>query len=293
MKTTKEIAAILLLIAAIAGVRMISGVSLADIGIPRLFADDDTERPPVRFEPSSPAVVDEMVRMAAVTQKDMVYDLGCGDGRIVIAAARKAGARGVGVDTDPDLIVECRKNAEANGVSHLVEFRRGDLYETDISGATVVMLYLSPDANLALRPRLLRELRPGARIVSHSHDMGDWKPDSESEKENHPLYFWVVPAPVSGRWRFEIMDKYAGGEYFLEFEQKYQEVRAKLSSGSRTLPVTGTVLTGKTVRFLVGGALGSLVPPVECSGEVEGDRIAGKCRSQKQSGGWNARRVSG
>lgn len=291
-KTTGEITAILVLIAAIAGVRMISGVSLSDMGIPRLFADADAQRPAVRFEPSSPAIVEEMVRMAGVTQKDLVYDLGCGDGRLVIAAARSTGARGVGVDIDPELIAESRKNAEAYDVAHLVEFRREDMYEADISKATVVMLYLSPDANLALRPRLLRELKPGARIVSHSHSMEDWRPDSESEVDNHRLYSWIVPARVSGRWRVEVMDKYAGGDYFLEFEQAYQEIRATLSAGSDELPIAEAGLKGKTVRLLVGGALGSLLPPVECRGDVEGDRIAGKCRSPKQSGNWTARRVN-
>jgi ribosomal protein L11 methylase PrmA len=121
-----------------------------------------------------------------------VYDLGCGDGRIVIAAA-KLGARAVGVDLDPERLREARANARAAGVGDRVELREGDLFETDLRSATVVMLYLWPEVNLRLRPKLLRELRPGARVVSHAHDMGDWKPARTAAVGDARVLLWIIP----------------------------------------------------------------------------------------------------
>jgi len=149
--------------------------------------------PDVRYEPSSPEIVSQMLALAKVTGSDIVYDLGCGDGRIVIAAAQRFGARGVGIDIDPQRIREARQNARRAGIARLVKFRNEDLFEADIREATVVMLYLWPWVNLKLRPKLLAELKPGARIVSHYHDMGDWEPEKEIEVEGHKIYFWTVP----------------------------------------------------------------------------------------------------
>ena len=150
--------------------------------------------PDVRYEPSSPEVVAAMLKLASVARGDLVYDLGCGDGRIVIAAAEKFGARGVGIDIDPERIKEARENARKAGVSSGVKFRTEDLFEADIREATVVMLYLFPWVNLKLRPKLWSDLKPGTRIVSHSHDMGDWKPEKEIEVDGDKIYFWTVPA---------------------------------------------------------------------------------------------------
>jgi ribosomal protein L11 methylase PrmA len=130
--------------------------------------------------------------MANVTKNDVVYDLGCGDGRIVIAAAQKHGARGVGIDINPVRVQEAQENAKTAGVTDRVKFFTQDLFETDLSEASVVTLYLLPSVNLKLRPKLLKELKPGTRIVSHSFDMGDWKPDSSAEVEGRKIYYWVV-----------------------------------------------------------------------------------------------------
>ncbi len=146
----------------------------------------------VPYEPTPAGVVKAMLELAAVGPNDVVYDLGCGDGRIVIEAAKR-GARGVGVDLDPDRIGEARANARAARVEQRVELFEGDLFETDVSRATVVMLYLWPEVNLRLRPRLLAQLRPGSRVVSHSHDMGDWKPTRTVEVQGSRLYLWVIP----------------------------------------------------------------------------------------------------
>jgi len=149
--------------------------------------------PDVHWEPSEPEIVTAMIKLANVGKKDLVYDLGCGDGRIVIEAARQTGARGVGIDIDPQRIVESKENARKARVGKRVTFRTEDLFEANIRKATVVMLYLWPHVNLKLRPKLLAELRPGTRIVSHSHDMGDWKPDKQVEVQGHRIYYWVVP----------------------------------------------------------------------------------------------------
>jgi SAM-dependent methyltransferase len=142
-------------------------------------------------------VVEEMLKVAKVTKDDVVYDLGCGDGRIVIAAARRYGARGVCIDIDPARIKEARENARKAGVADRLEFYAQDLFESDLKGATVVTLFLMKSLNLRLRPKLLRELKPGARVVSHAFDMGDWKPTKRVEVGDGRawgmIYYWVIP----------------------------------------------------------------------------------------------------
>jgi predicted RNA methylase len=135
-----------------------------------------------------------MLKLAKVTKNDVVYDLGCGDGRIVITAAKKYGATGTGVDINPQRIKEANKNAAEALVTDKVKFVEGDLFETDFSKATVVTLYLLPAVNLRLRPILLSQLKPGTRIVSHAFDMGDWKPEQKIEVNGSSIYYWTVPS---------------------------------------------------------------------------------------------------
>jgi SAM-dependent methyltransferase len=155
-------------------------------------------RPDVHYEPTAPDVVDVMLRLADVKAGDVVYDLGCGDGRIVITAVRQFGARGVCVDIDPERITESRENARTAAVADRIHFLNQDLFATDLSGADVVMLFLSSGINLKLRPKLLDELKPGARVVSHWHDMDDWKPQKtirvQSAGRERPVYLWTIPA---------------------------------------------------------------------------------------------------
>ena len=148
----------------------------------------------VPFVPTPNPVVDGMLKLAGVRSTDVVYDLGCGDGRIVIAAAKTYGAQGVGVDIDPERIQEARVNAKSAGVEDKVKFVENDLFKADIHDASVVTLYLLPDVNMRLKPRLLSELKPGTRVVSHSFDMEDWKPDKEEMVEGRHLYLWTIPA---------------------------------------------------------------------------------------------------
>jgi len=149
--------------------------------------------PDVNYVPTPQDVVDDMLRLVDLRPGDLLYDLGSGDGRIPITAARRYGIRAVGIDIDPTRIAEANANAHAAGVAHLVEFRQADLFETDFSDATVVTLYLFEDLNLKLRPRLHAMLRPGARVASHQFDMGDWTPDKTLTLRNSTVYFWTVP----------------------------------------------------------------------------------------------------
>jgi SAM-dependent methyltransferase len=148
--------------------------------------------PDVRYEPSTTEQTLAMLRLAGVTKNDVVYDLGCGDGRLVITAAKEFGARGVGIDIDPVRIRESVVNAQQAGVTRLVQFRNQDLYEADIHDATVVMLYLWPEINLKLRPKLWKDLKPGTRIVSNAHDMGDWKPEKQIKADGANIYLWTI-----------------------------------------------------------------------------------------------------
>ena len=178
---------------------IILAASMAGIGCNEQppSATTSLREPDVRYEPTSPDVVQVMFRLANVNTGEVVYDLGCGDGRIVITAVREFSARGVCVDIDPQRIAESRENARAAGVTEKIRFLNQDLFETNVSEASVVMLFLSAELNLKLRPKLLRELKPGARIVSHWHDMGDWKPQKtvrvKSGGRERSVYLWTIP----------------------------------------------------------------------------------------------------
>jgi SAM-dependent methyltransferase len=156
-------------------------------------------KPDVVYVPSPAFVVEAMLKATGVTSKDVVYDLGCGDGRIVIEAAKTYGARGVGIDIDPKRILEAEGNARREGVSDRVRFRLEDLFEADIGEASVVTLYLLPTVNLKLRPKLWKELRVGTRVVSHGYDMGDWVPEQIFLVTEHPIYSWTITKETKRR----------------------------------------------------------------------------------------------
>lgn len=163
---------------------------------PAILPGQQAPRPAldVPYVPTPEDVVDQMLKLANVHKGDVVYDLGCGDGRIVITAAKRFGVRGVGIDLNPERIKEARENARKAGVTNLVAFRNEDLFKADIRPATVVTLYLLPSVNMKLRPRLWHDLKPGTRIVSHDFDMGEWKPEKTVEIEWRKLYLWTIPA---------------------------------------------------------------------------------------------------
>lgn len=147
----------------------------------------------VPYVPTPQSVVDGMLELAEVAKGDVVYDLGCGDGRIVITAAKKYGATGIGVDLNPERIKEANENAKKSGVEEKVAFHEGDLFNFDFSKASVLTLYLLPDVNLKLMPKILSEMKPGSRVVSHAFDMGDWKPNKQISVDGKSVFLWVVP----------------------------------------------------------------------------------------------------
>ena len=179
---------------------LIAALAVASTGAQPLKPLD--KEPEVPYVPTHERIVAEMLKVAKVGKSDVLYDLGSSDGRIVITAAKKFGTRGVGVDVDPVRVKEARENAAKAGVADRVKFLQQDLFETDIREATVVTLYLLPEVNLRLRPKLLSELKPGTRVVSHNYDMGDWTPLKTLQvrvPEDHTIYYWVVPRPGASR----------------------------------------------------------------------------------------------
>jgi len=228
----------------------------------------------VPYEPSSEEVVRAMLEIAQVGKNDLVYDLGCGDGRIVIAAVQKAGASGVGVDLDPERIKESLENARKAKVTNRVQFFQQDLFQTDIEKATVVMLYLWPEVNLKLRPKLLRELKPGTRVVSHSHNMGSWEPDeTASTPDGHRVYFWVIPANVTGIWEWDMPGEME--RYVMKLSQQFQLVSGTLQLGPDEIPVKNLELRGDRLQFIVERSLKGQMQTLRFTGRVQGHLIEG------------------
>ncbi|PKN63056.1 MAG: SAM-dependent methyltransferase [Deltaproteobacteria bacterium HGW-Deltaproteobacteria-15] len=226
----------------------------------------------VIYEPTSYPILDEMLNMAEVTSEDTVVDLGCGDGRIVIRAAKQRGARGIGVDLDPVRIEESRKNAETAGVVGRVRFYEQDLFNADIADATVVMLYLFPEVNLRLRPKLLRDLKPGTRIVSHSHTMGQWDPDLIKNVNGHDLHFFVVPGNVTGTWRGTDPE---GHHLSFKFTQKFQQVQGTMMAGTEVYPIRSCSLKGAHLSFTVERTVEGMKRLLFFEGLVSGETIEG------------------
>jgi len=235
--------------------------------------------PDVHFVPTPQYVVNEMLELAEVKAGDIVYDLGCGDGRFVITAAKKYGAKGVGIDIDPQRIRESQENALKAGVWEKVKFIEGDLFKSDIHEATVVALYLLPELNLRLRPKLFKELRPGTRVVSHNFDMDDWKPDAEGELGDSSYYLWIIPAPVGGLWEIKAAALEAKEPFHLEITQRFQFVTIRTLSREKdvTITVTDARLKGDKISFLLRKNYrhGPLID-LYFQGKVVGDRIVGE-----------------
>lgn len=209
----------------------------------------DARTPDVIFVPTEQAVVDEMLRMAKVSKDSVVYDLGCGDGRIVITAARQYGARGVGIDIDPERIRESNRNARAAGVSDRVEFIQGDLFQTDFRQATAVMLYLSSAVNVRLRPTLLRQLKPGTPVVSHDFLMGDWQPDEINSVNGAAILLWIVPARVAGVWQWTVSNGTRADRYELTLSQEFQKLTGTLAVNGKEEAISGLKLVGDRMEF--------------------------------------------
>jgi len=242
----------------------------------------------VPYVPSKPEVVSAMLRMAKVTKDDLLYDLGCGDGRIVITAAQLYGTRGVGIDIDPDRILESRENAAKANVSQLVKFIEQDLFEADFHEATVVSLYLLTSVNLRLRPRLLAQLRPGTRVVSHNYAMDTWKPDDSAvvmvNETTHNVYLWIVPANVSGVWEGEWTGEGKKTSFGLEIEQHFQWPRGKIKIGDSELDLTDVRLVGDKFQFAAQGEGASPAEALVFSGRATGNNLQGTAELKMPDG---------
>ena len=238
----------------------------------------------VVYVPTPQSVVDEMLRMAKVGASDFLIDLGSGDGRIVITAAKRYGARGFGVDLDRYLLKVANSNARKEGVADRARFIEQNLFETDLSQATVITSYLLPEMNERLMPRLLA-LKPGTRVVAHDYAMGDWDPDDEKtlivpektvgDPGRSYIFFWIVPARVAGQWESQIM---AGGKVLpwqFNFEQNYQLVYGKVRAGEQDVKLPQFRLAGEQMSFMIEVPGAGKPATYQFRGWVKGDTIEG------------------
>ena len=234
----------------------------------------------VPYVPTPPEVVERMLEMAQVNSDDVLVDLGSGDGRIVIAAAKEHGVSGArGIDLDPERIEEARANAREAGVKDQVSFEEGDLFNKDFSDATVLTMYLLQSVNLRLKPVILDTMQPGSRVVSHDFDMGEWLPDQEDNVNGRRIYLWTVPAQVAGRWRFTTED---GDEGTVFVTQMYQQVEGEVVINGERLPLEQTHLQGEQLSFFLEGK--------RYDGRVYGDAIEA-VQDRGQSVQWYAQRL--
>lgn len=243
----------------------VAGVLLGSAAAPA----QEEPRLDVIYVPTPQVVVDRMLDMAGVKSGDFMIDFGCGDGRMVVSAAKR-GARGYGVDINPARINEANENARKAGVTDKVEFKIADLFQEDLSKADVMAMYLLTDINLRLRPKILDTMKPGTRIVSHAFDMGDWEPDQQDTVDGKNVFFWIVPAKVEGKWTLDGAQKMT-----LELSQQYQMVGGKAEIDGKSVNVTGGRLRGTDITFTVDGRT--------YAGRVNGNVIEGA--------GWKATRA--
>ena len=237
-------------------------------------------KPDIHFVPTPQPVVEEMLATAKVGKDEMIYDLGCGDGRIVITAAKKYGAQGIGIDIDPQRIREATQNAQAAGVQDRVKFLKADLFESNFKDADVISLYLLSTLNRKLRPKILAETRPGTRIVSHAFAMGEWEPDQEKAVEGSNVYYWVVPANISGKWNVKGDGK--PGLDSITIEQNFQKITgtAQVNGENRKLGsgrVTGDKFTFTVEPTTAGGQATTV------TGLIKGDQIEATSESEPKA----------
>lgn len=229
-------------------------VTTAEAGDPQFTSIEELESAAIKkdvpYVPTPKETVDEMLRMAKVSGDDIVYDLGSGDGRIVIAAAKQYGARGVGIDIDPTRIAEANENAKTAGVTDRVRFIQGDLFNADIREATAVTLYLLRSVNMKLRPKLLADLRPGTPVVSHDFDMGEWEPEEHKLIGDDDVYVWIIPAKIDGKWSWKGSD---GVTRTATIAQEFQKFTGYIESNGERSEIRNGRINGDEVSFEAGG----------------------------------------
>ncbi|HUS90984.1 MAG TPA: methyltransferase domain-containing protein [Phycisphaerae bacterium] len=261
--------------------RMVVALGLWAVAVLPLSAGEEEQAPSldVPYVPTHQKAVDEMLKLANVATGDYVIDLGCGDGRIVVTAAKKYKVRGLGVDLDPKRLRESKRNAEKAGVTDLVEFRKEDVMITDVSKANVVTLFLLEDVNVRLRPKLLCDLKPGSRVVSNTFTMRDWQPEKTLNNRfayGKKIYFWTIPAKAGGTWTWQtkLSDKEVPG--CLKLQQEFQAVKGTVSCpDAADAPIAEASLNGTDLRFTAAFRVGSDQVTVAYHGTVDGDAIRG------------------
>jgi len=265
----------------------LSGLWMVGLLVACVAAHGGERKPDVHYVPTSPEVVAEMLKMAGVGTHDVVYDLGCGDGRIVITAVEKFGARkGVGIDIDPQRIKESIENARRATVGERVTFLRQDLFDTDFSDATVVSLYLLPELNLRLRPALFRQLRPGDRIVSHDFDMDEWEPDKTVEVPGSngdgggTAYYWMLPGTAAGTWQWKLPGAEGEQAYRLRLRQRFQTVTGTLEIDGKEQPVSDAKLLGDRLTFDLVREAKEEKARMTFAGRIVGNALRGRVESK-------------
>ncbi len=241
-----------------------------------LHAEEKKVALDVRWGPTPDELMTRMFEYARPTDQDILYDLGCGDGRIVITAARTFGTRGVGIDIDPKRIEQSIANAKKAGVEDKVSFLQQNLFTTDISPATIVALYLNEKINAKLRPKLFHELKPGTRILSHNWTMGRWQPDKTSVIGKRIVYFWVLPANFSGSWSGRIGDN----DYSLRIQQRFQKCRGEITIGT-PFPVQDAQVTGGRIRFSISKKIAGRDAALAFDGRLKENAIEGTVTSRE------------
>ena len=260
---------------------VIASASFALILTASVAFAQDRPKLDVPYVPTPQSVVDKMLDMAQVGPNDIHLDLGSGDGRIAITAAKR-GATSTGVDIDPDRIAEANENAKTAGVQDKAKFMRGNLFEMKISDATVLTMYLLERVNAQLRPRVLDELKPGTRVVSHAFTMGDWLADERATIENREIYLWIVPAKVAGQWRV------TDGEtsFTVQIDQQFQKINGVATVDGKATPIQSAALRGQEITFSVPLASGAK----QYRGRVNGDAIEAMPAAGSGAGTWRATR---
>jgi len=241
--------------------------------------------------PTPNYVIAEILSKARVGKEDILYDLGSGDGRIVIEAAKQTGCRAVGIEIDADLIDDSRKAAVRAGVQDRVRFIEADIFTADFSEATVVTIYMGGHVNRKLRPRLLRELKPGTRIASYCFDMGEWKPDTISTFGREDAYFWIIPANASGQWHGTEGKGRTGNQWELRVRQAFQEFSGEVLYKGRRYPLLDGKITGEEIRFKMDGAPFGKGSPVEFAGRMKGNSITGVIGDETSRVAWEGIRT--
>ena len=239
----------------------------------------------VVWVPTPDEVVERMLTMAQTKPEDYVIDLGAGDGKIAIAAAKKFGARSMGVEYNPDMVAFAQKNAQAAGVVGRAQIVHGDIFATDFTQATVLTMYLLPSLNMKLRPQILA-LKPGTRVVAHAFNMEDWEPDESSDVDGRRVYLWVVPANVAGRWAVELSGGGAAEKLSLNFDQKFQKIEGVAYLGSTLAGLREARLSGFRISFAYVDGRGVRR---DLAGRVTGATMEGSFRTDGgQEGRWSA-----